>query len=141
MAKGMALPVRANKKGGARLIEASPYARQVIMAGLTPNHSRNPFQAGGGVEVGISEKIVFSLNSAGSQAGARREINRFFARARAAEIAKLADGRYGLRFETEGEEIVARIKYVELEADKEGEVSTNLKDALRSSPSVNASGQ
>lgn len=138
MAKGLAIPVRTNMKGGAALRSGSPYTKQVILNGLTPNLSSNPFQAGGGVEVGISEALVFGNNTPGTQAAARRQIVQFFIRARAAEIAKLAPSKEGVRFSTpESGELEARIKYIELEADKEGELSTNLKDGLKSAPEAN----
>jgi hypothetical protein len=139
MAKGFAVPVRTNKRGGAQLIQGTPYTEQCIRVGLTPNYSRNPFQTGGGVEVGISEQIVFSVNAASVMVRARREVTRFFARLREAEIARLAP-EDGLVMENAGEELIARVKYVDLEADREGEVESNLKDALQSSPRVNYSG-
>jgi len=138
MAKGFAVPVRTNKRGGAQLIQGTPYTEQTIRVGLTPNHSRNPFQTGGGVEVGISEQITFSVNASSVMARARREVTRFFARLREAEIARIAPE--GLKLENAAEELVARVKYVDLEADREGEVESNLKDALRSSPRLGASG-
>jgi hypothetical protein len=125
----MALPVKANGRGGARLIYGSAYARQTILAGLTPNTSRNPFQAGAGVEVGISEKVVFAVNGPGAQSRARREIRAFFARARAEDIAKLVSGPEGLAFDAPEAELIAKIRYIELEADREDVVETDLKDA------------
>lgn len=142
MAKGMAIPVRVNRRGGAATIEGTPYVEQTISVGLTPNLSRNPFQAGGGVELGISERFVFANDTPGTRAGARLQIVRAFARWRAEEIAKLAPGNEGLSFEDGNDgELVANVRYVDLEADAEGEVRTNLKDALRSGPSVNYSGR
>jgi hypothetical protein len=127
MAKGMSLPLRANGRGGARLIYGSAYARQTILAGLTPNTSRNPFQAGEGVEVGISEKVVFAVNAPGAQAQARREVRAFFARARVEDIATLVPGTEGLAFDDTGAELVAQIRYIELEADREDVVESDLK--------------
>jgi hypothetical protein len=141
MAKGMKLPVKVNKKGGATLIDATPYTDQTVRAALTPNISKNPFQAGGGIEIGISERFIFAINSPGAQAGARRQITNVFKRLRAQEIAKLASGRDGLKFTADGPELIAEINYVELEADQERHLSSNLKDALQSEPKVNSSGQ
>lgn len=137
MAKGIAIPVRTNRRGGATLREGSPYAKQTIAAGLTPNLSKNPFQAGDGREVGISESVVFALNAPGAQSVARRQIRNFFVRARAAEIARLAAGREGVSFDTPEGELVARVRYIELESDKEGDLATNLKDGLRGGPKAN----
>lgn len=139
MAKGFGIPMRTNRRGGAQLIQGTPYTDQVIRVGLTPNLSRNPFQAGGGVEVGISEKLVFAVNAPAAAARARREITRFFMRLREAEIARLAP-EDGIRVAPEGEELIARVKYVDLEADAEGEVSSNLKDASRSGSRAGYSG-
>jgi hypothetical protein len=130
----MAIPIRTNGRGGAKLLSASPYTRQVVLVGLTPNTSKNPFQAGQGVEVGVSEGTVFKVNGPAAKATARRDITRFFARIRTDDIAKLAPADEGLVFDDTGEELVARIRYVELEADREDEVETNLKDAYRSAP-------
>ena len=137
--KGFAIPIRTNRRGGAQLISGTPHTEQTIRVGLTPNHSRNPFQAGGGVEVGISERLVFDVNAPGAAARAQREVTRFFRRLREAEIARLAP-EDGVKVSPEAEELVARVKYIDLEADKEGEVETNFKDASRSSPRVNSSG-
>lgn len=138
MAKGLSIPIRTNRRGGAATREGSRYTKQVILVGLTPNLSTNPFQAGDGVEVGISARVVFANNTPGTQSAARRQIVRFFARARAAEIAKLAAGRDGVVFGTpESGELEAKIRYVELEADRESELSTNLKDGLRSGAKAN----
>lgn len=141
MSKGMKLPIQVNKKGGAALIDATPYTDQTVRAALTPNISKNPFQAGSGVEIGISERFIFAVNSAGAQANARRQILKIFTRLRAQEIAKLAAGRDGLKFRADGPELIAKINYIELEADQERHLSTNMKDALQSSPKVNSSGQ
>jgi hypothetical protein len=72
MAKGMAIPIRTNGRGGAKLIAGSPHTRQTIRVGLTPNTSRNPFQAGNGVEVGVSESIVFANNVPAARASGGR---------------------------------------------------------------------
>lgn len=141
MAKGMRIPVGTNKKGGSRLLSGTPYTEQVVRVGLTPNTSRNPFQAGQGIEVGISEQIVFAVNDAAARARARREIIRFFRRLRQAELAKLQSGSEGLQLDADGDELVARIKYVDLDADQEREVESNLRDALLPSPRLNTSGQ
>jgi hypothetical protein len=135
MAKGMSLPVRTNRRGGAFLVEGTPYLEQVIRSGLTPNLSRNPFQAGGGVEVGISERIVFAPLAAAARNLARRGISRFFARLRAEDLARLSPGSEGLAFDEADGELIARIKYVDLEADEENEVRTNMRSALRGTAS------
>lgn len=132
----MAVPVRPNRRGGAQLIDGTPYTEQVIRVGLQPNTSRNPFQAGGGVEVGISERIVFGINDISTQAQARSEIVRFFSRLREADLARLSTGNEGLTMKAEGEVLTATVRYVDLEADRENEIETNLKDALRSAPGI-----
>lgn len=134
MARGMAVPIRMNGRGGAKLLAGSLYTRQVILTGLTPNTSKNPFQAGSGVEVGVSERPVFKVNSSAAKAQARRDIVRFFARIRTDDIAKLAPTTEGLSFNDAGAELVATVHYVELESDAPAEVETNLKDAFRSAP-------
>lgn len=141
MARGLALPIATTRRGGAATLEGTPYLEQTIRSGLTPNYSRNPFQRGGGVVVGVSEKVVFGVPGPGRAAAARREITRFFSRLRARDLAKLGPGSEGLRVEFVGEELIATLTYVDLEADAEGELSTNLKDALRSEPRVNSSGR
>jgi hypothetical protein len=141
MARGFSLPVQVNRRGGAKLLEGTPYTEQVIRVGLTPNYSDNPFQAGGGVEVGISERYVFATSDPVRVAAARRDVQRFFARLRAAEIAKLGPGAEGFRAEFVDEELVCHVGWIDLEADAEGGLASNLKDALRAEPRVNASGR
>jgi hypothetical protein len=132
--------MRTNARGGAQLIQGTPYTEQTIKVGLTSNVSRNPFQEGGGVDVGISEQLIFAVNAPAAGARARREVTRFFTRLRTADIAKLSS-EDGIRITQEAEELVARVKYIDLEADEPGEVESNFKDALRSSPRVNYSGK
>lgn len=134
--QGMALPIQVNRRGGARLISGTPYTEQVIKAGLTPNTSKNPFQAGDGVEVGISERVVFMNNDSQAKAFTRGQIVNFFKRLRSEGLAKLAPGKEGVNFRSEGEELIVEIGYVDLEADKEGVVDVSVKGANRSSPSV-----
>ncbi len=135
MPKGLKLPIEVTPRGGAKTVYGTPYTRQTVLAGLTPNHSRNPFQTGGGVEVGISDGVVFSVNDAGARARATRDVRRWFARARANEVAKLLPGNDGISFEDAvASELTASVRYLELEADREGEVEVNLTNAQRSSP-------
>lgn len=125
MARGMAIPMAVTGRGGAQLLQGSEYTRQVIQVGLTPNTSRNPFQPGDGVEVGIDERIVFA-DAIQAMALGRRSVTRFFARIREHGIAKLApDG--GLRMSGVREELVARVAYVDLDADKADEVRSDLR--------------
>lgn len=133
MAKGFAIPIRTNRRGGAELLRGTPYTEQVIRVGLTPNTSRNPFQLGGGVDVGVSERTIFDNNSPAAAARARRDVERFFRRIREEAIARLAP-EDGLRLEADGEELIAKIRYVDLDADREGELESNLVDANRSGP-------
>jgi len=130
MARGMAIPVRTNRRGGAFLIEASRYLRQVVFYGLTPNLNMNPFQAGGGVEIGISERVIFSNLTPVARSLARRGIGRFFARLRAEDIARLVPGAEGLSFEDADGELIANVRYLDLEADEENVVRTNMIGAL-----------
>ena len=134
MAKGMAIPVRHNGRGGARVLSGSPLTKQIVSVGLTPNTSNNPFQEGGGVDVGVSESMIFDVNGPSAKAKARRDVVRFFARIRVEDVAKLATGDEGLSFEVRGEELIANVRYIELESDRPDQVNSNMTDAFRSSP-------
>lgn len=133
MARGMVLPVRSNKRGGADLIEGSPYLAQVISAGLTPNTSRNPFQAGSGIEVGIPEDVVFAVSGAQTVARVRRAISRFFVRLRRDELARLIPGAEGISFERDQGtgDLYANVRYLDLEADEVNVVKSNMRDAMQ----------
>jgi len=125
MARGMNIPVTVTGRGGAKLLQGSEYTRQVIQVGLTPNTSRNPFQPGDGKDLGIDERVVFA-DEVQALALGRRSVTRFFARIREHGIAKLApDG--GLRISGAREELVARVAYVDLDADKADEVRSDLR--------------
>ena len=141
MAQGMAYPVRPNKRGGAQLIQGGNYLETIIKIGLTPNTSKNPFQRGQGVDIGIPETIIFKLNHQLSRSIARRGIRRFFARLKALDLAKLKSGAGGVVISHHNEELVANVNYIDLEADRERTVRTNLLDALRPISSVNISGR
>lgn len=133
MARGLKLPIQTNRKGGAELIQGSPYLAQVVRAGLTPNTSRNPFQAGGGIAIGIPEDVVFAVNDAKTMSRVRKAIKRFFSRLRRDELARLRQGAEGVSFRRpEGTgNLEADVRYIDLEADEPGEVQTNFRDALR----------
>lgn len=128
--KGMQIPVQVGKNGGARLLAGSLYTHQIVMAGLEPNLSRNPFQAGDGVEVGVNGGIVFMVNGAAAAGAARSQIVQFFKRLRTAGLAKLVS-QEGISVEAQGEELVATVRYVDLEADAEGSADVTLKGARR----------
>ena len=130
MARGFAVPVRTNRRGGAALVQGTPYTDQTIRTGLTPNLSRNPFLRGDGVDVGVSERTIFKNNTPATASTARRDITRFFRRVRQAGIARL-DPENGITVRAEAEELVADVLYVDLEADEEREFTGNLKDANR----------
>ncbi len=135
MAQGLALPVRTNRRGQARLIAGSDHLAQLILEGMTPCTSRNPFQRGGGVEIGISEAVVFGLNNVLSEAQARRGINRLFRRLRDSGLARLLAGG-GVKFDRSGGDLEADVSYFDLEADDEKTVSANLSTGLRSAPAT-----
>lgn len=133
MARGMKLPIKTNRKGGAELIQGSAYLDQVIRSGLTPNTSRNPFQTGAGVEVGIPEDVIFAPNDAKTMSRVRQTIKRFFNRLKQDELAQLIQGSEGISFKREygSGDLEANVQYVDLEADQEQTVRTNLRDAQR----------
>lgn len=133
MARGMKLPVTTNRRGGAELIQGSDYLAQTVRAGLTPNTSRNPFQPGGGVAVGVPEDVVLAVNDAKAASRVRQAVKRFFARLRRDELAKLVPGGSGISFRRPygSGDLTADVRYVDLEADEEAEVATNLIDATK----------
>lgn len=138
MAKGLAIPLKPNRRGGAKTLQGSPYLDQVVRSGLQPNTSRNPFQQGDGVDVGISELVVFRVNDNNAEAFFSNQVNKFFRRLREAELAQLLPGQEGLSFTRESDtgELTATIRYLDLEADRESEVEINVMNALRGSPYV-----
>jgi hypothetical protein len=130
MARGFAVPVRVNRRGGALLIQGTPYTDQIVRTGLTPNLSRNPFLRGDGVDVGVSERTIFKVNSPAAVSAARRDVTRFFRRVRAAGIARL-DPEGGIEARSEAEELIVNVRYIDVEADDEREFEGNLKDSNR----------
>lgn len=136
MKQGMALPVRTNKRGGAQLTKGTPYVEGIVRAAITPNVSRNPFQVGGGVDLGVDERIVFSLNGPGAVARVRRDVTRIFTRLRSAEIAKLSPEN-AVSSSASGEELTVAISYLEIDADSERSVESNLKNPGPPEPAVN----
>lgn len=136
--RGLAIPIRTNRRGGAQTLQGSEYVAQTIRVGLTPNLSANPFQIGGGVDVGVSERVVFDVNAPGAAARIRREVTRFFTRVRESNLARLAT-EDGVAVRREGEELLVTVRYVELESDSERELESNLRSA--SNPRVNSSGR
>lgn len=136
MQKGMSVPIRTNKRGGAELTSGTAYTEQVIEVGLNPNYSMNPFQAGGGIEVGISEKVIFANNTPSTFSRARREVTNLFKRYREADLAKLASDN-AISLNNAGEELEVTVRYLDLEADDEIKEFKNVPGALTSEPRVN----
>lgn len=129
--KGIALPIRVNGRGGVQTTQGTPLTSQIIMSGLSPCRSKNPFQAGNGVELGIPSRIVFAINSQEARNLAESAIERAFVRWDLAGVAKLQTGEEGLKMETSKGELIARVQYVDLEADSGAEVEKNLTKAMR----------
>lgn len=134
MPRGMALPIQTLRNGRTRLVQGTPYLRQSIQVGLNPNTSRNPFQLGDGEDVGISERIVFMVNDPTAVGFVRAQIVRLFKRFRDKDLAKLAPGKEGLSFRSEGGELTVSVGYVDLEAERGDRIEVNVSNTLKASP-------
>lgn len=109
MATGLTLPI-AVVNGRVLRSSGTDQLHKVIMLGLAENDSDNPFQ-----DIGFNHG-VFDVNDPSQAARYTNRIARLFARLEAEGRARLMPG-YP-KFESVGEELIATIKYIDLETDK-----------------------
>jgi hypothetical protein len=133
MGVGIMLPVQVDRRGTAKTKKGGEYLRQIIFSGLTPNYSRNPFQTGGGVVLGISERIIFANNIESSQMIAKREISNFFQRLKNDGLARLIPGSRGIEMVASGADLEATVRYIDLEGDREQTAEIDIKNSLTTS--------
>lgn len=71
MAKGLAVPVRPGKNGGAQIVSGSEQGRKILTLAIAPGDDQNPFQS-----LGIDERIVFQNPDSSVVALIRNSIGR-----------------------------------------------------------------
>jgi hypothetical protein len=117
MAGGLALPV-AVQQGRAAIVQGEAQLKKVIFLALMPCPSANPFQ-----DLGLEPDLVFSINDEATEALVNRRIDDAFRRFEAEGRARLADGYPQFSIDSATQELIADIKYVNLETTSEEELS------------------
>jgi len=135
MAKGLKLPIQVTPQGRTALLEGDEQLRKIIALNLSWLENGNPFQQWRGVthnEPGIDPAIVFSVNSTFLSNKVARNIKSLFHRFQAAGRASLVEGYPKMTRDSANQELIADIKYINLETDKVDEFSHRF--TLRSQP-------
>jgi hypothetical protein len=106
---GIALPISV-VKGRLQLASAEDQLKKIIFLGLSDCDSANPFQ-----DLGIDTSVVFAIADEDTKARARRRIVTIFKALQAQGRARLAAGFPTFSVDSETQELVAEIEYVNME--------------------------
>jgi len=74
MATGLSLPVSVNDLGRAVISSGTDQLTKLLLIALQPCSSANPFQ-----QLGLTERVIFSVNSPNIRAQLNREVSNIFA--------------------------------------------------------------
>lgn len=121
MSQGLDLPLGADQ-GRARLARGEDQLKKIITLALSDGDSENPFQ-----DLGIGNGNVFDVNDQDLQARLRQRIVAVFRRFSTERRAALAPGSPTFRRGgADGEELIASIKYVNMETTDSDELEIPL---------------
>jgi hypothetical protein len=117
MATGLALPVGA-QQGRASLASGEDQLQKILLTALADCDNENPYQQG----LGIDTSVVFDINDYETQAYIRRHISEVFSRFEAEGRARLQSGSPNFAIDSETQELVATINYVNLKTNLPGDI-------------------
>jgi hypothetical protein len=106
---GIALPISV-VKGRLQLTDGEDQLKKIIFLGLSDCDSANPFQ-----DLGIDTTVVFSIADEDTKARVRRRIVTVFDNLKAQGRARLASGSPAFSVDSETQELIAEIEYVNME--------------------------
>lgn len=118
MAKGMALPIDVNPRGGAQIIEGDDYISSLVATGLSDCSDDNPFN-----DLGLGLEQVFSLAEHATTAKARYRIDLVFAELESKDLARLESVKF---FDSTDGELSVTVAWINLEANERQEFTTSL---------------
>lgn len=124
MAKGLKLPIQATPAGRLATVEGSAQLRKIVKLNLSDLENTNPYNQWRGAshgEPGIDPGIIFALTTNYLRAKIKRSIKSLFQRLEAQGRAKLDDGYPIMSEDPENQDLLAEIKYIDLETDKPDE--------------------
>jgi len=116
MSSGLSVPVSVDKLGKARVTSGSDQLRKLLMVAIQPCPSDNPFQ-----DLGLDEKLIFSVNSPPLQGKLRLAIDRIFATFQRQGRAKLRSIKYST--DSNRQEMKVFLSYQELETTEDKEIA------------------
>ena len=117
MAKGLKIPVRANKRGGVETVEGDDQAQQIVSTGLGDGDSDNAFEQDLD-DLGMGSGMIFDASDPSFRARVLRRLFAIFKRWEAEERFKLV--RDSIEWsEDEGKgDTFLDFRYINLESDK-----------------------
>ena len=115
MAKGIALPIRVNRRGGFQLSEGDEQADKIVRLALSSLDNDNAFQQ----DLGLGQAFIFAPRTPAFRSLVLARLDAIFAELEARKLYSL--DRTSIRFsrgDVEGEEVL-EMKYVNLNTDEE----------------------
>jgi len=112
MAKGLAIPVGVDQRGGAALVEGDDHSEAIMLLALNDDDNEHAWQQ----DIGIGVDMIFDNKSMGLRARIMARVNSIFRRFEALELYKLVQD--SVAWSEEEGELILDFKYVNLESDE-----------------------
>ena len=117
MAKGLKVPMGANRSGGMAVVEGDDNDMKIIKAALTDPDNENAFQQ----DIGLGEDVVFDFNDPRTRARVGRRVKEIFRIFQEEKRFKLLDNTIKWDTISETQELVLSFKFLSMESDEEKE--------------------
>jgi len=115
MPKGLTLPLGVDRYGRAKTLSGTEQLEKLLRTGLSFCTSNNPFQS----DLGLDPTLIFDITSPEAEGAALDAIKAVFKIFRIQGRAELSPP---IEFERGDGKLIAHIKYIDLEAEKESEL-------------------
>lgn len=114
MAKGLALPVGVNSRGGSRTTEGDDQAKKVIAVALDEDDNDNPFQQNDG----LGSSMIFSINDPSVRAKIMNRLVKAFSEFEKLDLYKLVVESVKWQEDVENQELGLKFNWINLETDE-----------------------
>lgn len=117
MAKGLAIPMRANPRGGFATVEGEANDQKIIHTALSDDDNENAFQQ----DIGLGQFMIFNVMDPGVRARIYQRLEQIFGRFQALARYKLLRSSIEWTEDSVEQELTLQFRYVNLETDEEVE--------------------